>query len=150
MRSSLKSKIIALLLAHALLASVLVRAQDGSQTRPRRAQTPQQPSTPTTKIESGTTKLLSEPTIRIGLSTDARSVNISTNGASLNATEPSGQTMPLTVARLRVEARLLAPQPDTFETNRFRVEIAGASTRVDADRAAREIQAQTGEATEIS
>src|SRR5436305_6760026 len=150
MQSSLKSKIIALLLAHALLASVLVRAQDGSQTRPRRAQTPQQPSTPTTQIESGTTKLLSEPTIRIGLSTDARSVNISTNGASLNATEPSGQTMPLTVARLRVEARLLAPQPDTFETNRFRVEIAGASTRVDADRAAREIQAQTGEATEIS
>src|SRR5437870_1668863 len=108
MRSSLKSKIIALLIAHALLASLLVRAQDGSQTRPRR--TTQQPSAPTIQTESGTTKLAAEPLIRIGLSTDARSVNISTNGAYLNATEPGGQTMPLSVARLRVEARLLAPQ----------------------------------------
>jgi stage II sporulation protein D len=150
MHSSLKSKTIALLIAHALLASTLVRAQDGSQTRPRRAQTPQQPNTQTRQIESETTKLQAEPLIRIGLSTDARSVTISTNGASLNATEPSGQTLPLTVARVRVEARLLAPQTETFEANRFRVEIAGASTRVDAERASREIQSLTGDATEIS
>ncbi|HEX8887856.1 MAG TPA: SpoIID/LytB domain-containing protein [Pyrinomonadaceae bacterium] len=150
MHSSLKSKTIALLIAHALLGSLLVHAQDGSQTRPRRAQTPQQPSAQTIQIESETTKLQNEPLIRIGLSTDARSVTISTNGATLKATEPSGQAMPLTVARLRVEARLLAPQADTFEANRFRVEIAGASTRVDAERAAHEIQTLTGEATEIS
>src|SRR3954471_25096569 len=107
MHCSLKTKIISLLIAHALLASTFVRAQDGTQIRPRRTQTPQQPSAQTTQIESATTKLQAEPLIRIGLSTDTRSVTISTNGASLNATEPSGQTMPLTVARVRVEAHLL-------------------------------------------
>lgn len=150
MRSSLKSRIIALLIAEALLAPTFAHAQDGSQTRPRRAQTTGQPSSSSTPNEPGASRLQSEPIIRIGLSTDARAVTISTSGASLMATEPGGQTMPLTVARLRVEARLLAPQPDTFEANRFRVEVAGAETRVDAERAAREIQKQVGEATEIN
>jgi stage II sporulation protein D len=68
----------------------------------------------------------------------------------LNAFEPNNSPIPLTVARVRLEARLLAPQPETFEADSFRVEIAGATTRVEAERVAREIRKQTGEAAEVS
>jgi stage II sporulation protein D len=91
--------------------------------------------------------LTSEPVIRIGLSTDARSVTISTSGQLLNATEPNAQPVPLSVARVRLEARLLAPQA---ETDSYRIEIPGAATRVDAERAEREIHELTNETTDIS
>jgi stage II sporulation protein D len=148
MRRSLFSKTIALLIAHALVASSLVFAQDASQTRPRRAQAP--PVTSREPIVTETTRLTSEPLIRIGLATDARSVTISSNGRLLNATEPNQPPTPLAVARVRLEARLLAPQPETFEANSFRVELAGLATRADAERIAREVREQTGEAAEAS
>lgn len=152
MHRSLWSKIISLLIVYALAFSSLAHAQDASQTRPRRTQTPQQPtrSGPSTPVEIETTRLTSEPVIRIGLATDARSATISTNGRLLNAFEPNNSPIPLTVARIRLEARLLAPQPETFEADSFRVEIAGATTRVEAERVAREIREQTGEAAEAS
>jgi stage II sporulation protein D len=127
-------------------------AQEASQTRPRRTQTPPQPtrSGPSSPVEIETTRLTGEPVIRIGLATDARSATVSTNGRLLNAFEPNNSPIPLTVARVRLEARLLAPQPETFEADSFRVEIAGAATRVDAERSAREIREQTGEAAEVS
>jgi stage II sporulation protein D len=152
MHRSLWSKTISLLLAHTLALSTLSLAQDASQTRPRRTQTPAQPTRngSSSPVEIETTRLTSEPLIRIGLATDARSASISTNGRLLNATEPTASPIPLTVARVRLEARLLAPQPATFETNSFSVEIAGAATRVDAERTAREIREQTGESVEVS
>jgi stage II sporulation protein D len=148
MRRSLFSKTISLFITHALVASSLAFAQDATQTRPRRTQAP--PTTSPAPIITETTRLAGEPLIRIGLATDARSVTISSNGRLLNATEPSQPPTPLTVSRVRLEARLLAPQPETFEANSFRIEIAGLPTRADAERTAREIREQTGEAAEAS
>ena len=146
MRSSPKSKIIALIIAHTLLASTFIRAQDASQTRPRRTQS--QPTSPQTA--GNTERLTGEPTIRIGLSTDARSVTISTNGSQLSATEPNGGQLPLSVARVRLEAHLLAPAPAATSTEGFRVEIAGAQTRAEAERIARELQGLTSDAADVS
>lgn len=142
MRRSLCSKAISLLIAHALVASSLAFAQDATQTRPRRTQAPQ-PSA-TSPIMTETTRLAGEPLIRIGLATDARSVTISSGGRLLNATEPNQPPTPLTVSRVRLEARLLAPQPETFEANSFRVEIARFAAREGAESAAREIRETTG------
>jgi hypothetical protein len=55
----------------------------------------------------------------------------------------------LQVARVRVEPRVLAPLPPTQGSD-FSVEIQGAATRVDAERAAREIKEQTNESAEVS
>lgn len=152
MRCSLWSKTIALSIAHALVASSLAFAQDASQTRPRRAQSPPpQPATTLAPIVAETERLESEPLIRIGLATDARSVTISSAGKLLNTTGSNQTPTPLAVSRVRLEARLLAPQPETFDAgNSFRVELAGAPTRAEAERIAREIREQTGEAAEAS
>jgi stage II sporulation protein D len=150
MRRSLWSKTIALLLAHALVASSLAFAQDASQTRPRRTQAPPQPPSASAPIVNETARLEGEPLIRIGLATDARSVTISSSGHLLNATEPNQPPTPLAVARVRLEARLLAPLPETFDANGFRVELALVAVRADAERTAREIREQTGEAAEVS
>lgn len=152
MHRSLWSKTISLLLAHALALSTLSFGQDASQTRPRRTQTSPQPtrSGSSAPVETETTRLTTEPVIRIGLATDARSTSISTNGRLLNATEPNASPIPLAVARVRLEARLLAPQPESSDANSFRVEIAAATTRAEAERSAREIREQTGEPAEVS
>ncbi|MGB7922093.1 MAG: hypothetical protein WCF57_02490, partial [Pyrinomonadaceae bacterium] len=118
MRASLRSKIIAIIVVPALFASQLAWAQEASQqTRPRRAQgtserTPAATTTTTTApapVGTPTTSRLSvEPTIRIGLATDARSVNISTNGRQLQATaENAAGATPISAARVRVESRSL-------------------------------------------
>jgi stage II sporulation protein D len=150
MRCSLWSKTIALLIAHALVASSLAFAQDASQTRPRRAQAPPQPAT-SPAPEVVTERLESEPLIRIGLATDARSVTISSGGKLLNTTESNQTPTLLAVSRVRLEERQLAPQPEMFDAvNSYRVEIAGAPTRDEAERIAGEIREQTGEAVEVS
>jgi stage II sporulation protein D len=152
MYRSLWSKTISLLLMQALALSTLSFAQDASQTRPRRTQASPQPTRNGSgaPVEAETARLTTEPLIRIGLATDVRSASISTNGHLLNATEPNASPVPLSVARVRLEARLLAPQPESFEANSFHVEIAGAATRADAERTAREIREQTGESAEVS
>ena len=138
-----------LLLILSLLAPVLLFAQDASQqTRPRRAgegKPPEVLSEPAVEA----VRLQGEPTVRIGLSTDARAVTVSTSGQQLLSTTSEAQPpTPLSVARVRVESRALTPLSDP--ANSFRVEIAGAATRVDADRAAEEIRTQTGETSEVS
>lgn len=150
MRRSLWSKIISLLIVHALVASSLAVAQDASQTRPRRTQSPSQPASSPAQIITETARLAGEPLIRIGLATDVRSVTISSAGKLLNATEPNQPPTPLTVARVRLEARLLAPQPETFETNSFRVELARFAARMSAESAAREIREATGAEVAVS
>jgi stage II sporulation protein D len=154
---SLWSRIVSLLIANALAFSSLALAQDSTQTRPRRTQAPSSspPAQPartgsSAPIEIGQAQLAAEPQIRIGLTTDARSATISTNGRLLNATEPNAPPTPLSVARVRLEAHLLAPQPETFGTDNFKVEINGIANRAEADRTAREILEQIGEAAEIS
>jgi stage II sporulation protein D len=148
MSRSLRSKLLTLVVAHALVASTL--AQDASQqTRPRRAQSStQQPASPA-PVEAVTTRLSAEPIVRIGLSTSARSVTISTNGQLMNASDANAPAVPLSTARVRLEARWLAPQPPPQEET-FRVEIARAASRADAERAAREIKETTGHESEVS
>ena len=155
MHCSLWSRTIAVLVTGALLAASLVFAQDApqQQTRPRRASqtTPQSIApAPSTPVAAGTTQLNAEPVLRIGLATDARSATISTSGQLLNATESNASPTPLNVARVRIEPRLLAPQPATPESATFRVEITGAATRVDAERASSEIRELTGQESAIS
>ncbi len=139
-----------LILIFALIASTLTLAQDSSQqTRPRRAPETKQPAAVETSapvIE--VSRMTGEPTVRIGLSTEARSVSISTSGQLLSTTSLTEPPTPLSVARVRIEPRALTPLPPAEAT--FRVEIAGAATRVDADRAAEEIRTQTGENSEVS
>jgi stage II sporulation protein D len=142
MRRSLWSKAIAATLAHAILASSFAAfAQDASQTRPRRVQAPAQPATP---ARAEVTRLSNEPLIRIGLATDARSVTVSSSGRLLGMTEPGAPPAPLAVARVRLEARLLAPRPETLDADGFRVELARMAKREDATRAAGEIREATG------
>jgi SpoIID/LytB domain len=142
--------LISLLLALVFITSTLTFAQDSTQqTRPRRAPEKNQParvesSVPTIEVA----RLTGEPTIRIGLSTEARAVTISTSGQLLSTTSLNEPPSPLNVARVRIESRALTPLAPAEST--FRVEITGAATRVDADRAAAEIRTQTREIAEIS
>ncbi|HEX8491524.1 MAG TPA: SpoIID/LytB domain-containing protein [Pyrinomonadaceae bacterium] len=148
MRRSLWSKAITLVVAHALVASTL--AQDASQqTRPRRTQTIT-PPTSSAPVIASQTRLASDPVVRIGLTTSARSVNISTNGRLLNASDESAPLVPLNVARVRLEARWLTPQAAPASEETFRVEIARAASRADAERAAREIKELTREDSEVT
>jgi stage II sporulation protein D len=55
----------------------------------------------------------------------------------------------LSVARVRIEPRVLAPLPPSQGSD-FGVEIQGAATRVDAERAARDIKEQTNENAQVS
>lgn len=144
-------KYSSLLLIFVLIAPTLLFAQDSSQqTRPRRAAESKQPdATSAPVIEAA--RLEGEPTVRIGLSTDARTVTVSTNGQQLLSTTSESQPpTPLSVARVRVESRALTPLPPADAAASYRIEIAGAATRVDADRAAEEIRTQTGENSEVS
>ncbi|MCA1557199.1 MAG: hypothetical protein LC731_01510, partial [Acidobacteria bacterium] len=119
-------------------------AQNSQDTRPRRAQGSSEQSAPVTQ----TARLSAEPTVRIGLSTNARSVTISTNGRLMKIADENPAPEALSVARVRIEPRVLAPLAPAQGSD-FSVEIQGAATRVDAERAAREIREQTGESAEV-
>src|SRR3712207_2085162 len=112
----------ALLLVSALASRTLAPlAQDAQKpaTRPRRAtQTDSWPTpTPETvalpRVESPTLNLKSEPLVRIGLSTNARSVTVSTDGQLLDASDPAAAPVPFEVARVRIEPRSYTPPPNT-------------------------------------
>ncbi|MGA9994260.1 MAG: SpoIID/LytB domain-containing protein [Pyrinomonadaceae bacterium] len=141
---------IALLIAHALFLSPFVFAQEPQQqTRPRRAETSSQPANaPSVISQTGTTRLTEEPTIRIGLATDARAVSISTNSQLLNASDTHSAPTPLNVARVRIEAHLLSPVPLPAEPDACFVQLAGFPTRVDAEKTLQEVRALTGEQAE--
>src|SRR5690242_8732626 len=86
---SLVCKAIALLLAHSLLLPIaFAQQQTPDVTRPRRTQpvwTPPAATTPVINTPSLTTLTGPEPTIRVALTTDARSATISTTGHLMNA-----------------------------------------------------------------
>ncbi|HVF50309.1 MAG TPA: SpoIID/LytB domain-containing protein [Pyrinomonadaceae bacterium] len=111
MKPSVRSKGIALLLIHSLIFSTFALAQDDvQQTRPRRVgvPTPQPEATQTDEIfrvESSLAELAGEPTIRVGLATDARSVTISSAGTLLQTADSNAAPTPLGVARVRIEPR---------------------------------------------
>src|SRR5437868_13989448 len=92
-------KTLACFVANLLLVSSLALAQNSSEkTRPRRAETQTQTATPSSSQEANV-----EPLIRIGLSTDARSVSITTRGRLMYALSETGQAESLQFARVRLE-----------------------------------------------
>ncbi len=155
MRSSLVRRVIAGLLTQGLILPLALAQQpDKEQSRPRRvtAEWPQAPaSTPTIPIPTPTVNSLAgpEPTIRVALSTNARSAVISTTTHLMNAS--GGNTLvALDSSRVRVEPRLLSPLPQVNEEDSFRVMVAGAATREEADENAKEIKKLTNEESQVT
>ena len=90
-----------------------------------------------------------EPTIRVALATDVRSATVSTTGHLLNASEDGPAPVPLDVARVRLEPRLLSPPPATNYADAFRIQIAGLSARDEAEQKSKEVQEAIGEESQI-
>jgi stage II sporulation protein D len=152
------NRLIALSITFALLAQSFASAQDGAtQTRPRRVQQETLPAAPVSpaRSEVAVARLDAEPNIRIGLSTNARSVTISTGGQALTVlqTQPGETPAPstLAVSRVRIEPRMLMslPAPGVDENDLFRVEVATVKSESQAAEIARDVRELTGETPEI-
>ena len=89
--------------------------------------------------------LAEEPTIRIGLTTDARSVTISTADSQLTAISPQEPIKYLAVSKITALARAYRPP----EVEVFNFEIAGIQTREEAEQIAKEAKEAVGENTLI-
>jgi stage II sporulation protein D len=149
MCSRLVRKAIALLLAQAFLLPIAFGQQQTPEaTRPRRAQpiwTPPAATTPIISTPTLTTTTGPEPTIRVALTTDARSAVISTTGHLMNASGGGTTLLALDTSRIRVDPRLLSPLPAATDESGFRVLVGGAATREEAEENEKEIQKITGE-----
>ncbi|HEX8397990.1 MAG TPA: SpoIID/LytB domain-containing protein [Pyrinomonadaceae bacterium] len=89
--------------------------------------------------------LAEEPTIRIGLATDARSVAISTADSQLTAISPQEPVKYLAVSKITALARAYRPP----EVEVFNFEIAGIQTREEAEQIAKDAKEAVGENTLI-
>ncbi|HEX8196801.1 MAG TPA: SpoIID/LytB domain-containing protein [Pyrinomonadaceae bacterium] len=89
--------------------------------------------------------LAEEPTIRIGLATDARSVAISTADSQLTAISPQEPIKYLAVSKITALARAYRPP----EVEVFNFEIAGIQTREEADQIAKDAKDAVGENTSV-
>ena len=145
MCSSVVRRVITLLLAQSLFLPIASAQQQG--TRPRRAEpvwTPPSATTPIIAAPGLTPTTGPEPTIRVALTTDARSAVISTNGHLMNAS--GGSTLvALDTSRVRVDPRLLSPRQSITDDATFRVIVGGAATREEAEENEKEIQKAAGE-----
>jgi len=148
MCSSLVRKATILVLAYSLLLPIVFSQQQSTEaTRPRRAEPVWTPPAATPII---TTSPLTpaggpEPTIRVALSTDARSAVISTTGHLMNASGGGKTLVALDTSRVRVDPRLLSPLPAGSDDAVFRVMVGGAATREEAEENEKDIQKITGE-----
>lgn len=145
MRSSLARTLITVLLAQALFVSPILAQQ---QTRPRRAEAAWPQPTATTPIISSPNLAVvagPEPKIRVALTTDARSAVISTTGHLMNASGGGSTMLALDSSRVRVDARLLSPLPETNNDATFKVIVAGAATRDEAEDLEDQIEKLTSE-----
>ncbi len=149
-----------ILLAQSFSLSPVTFAQERvrEDTRPRRTQTtPTQsnsewraPSSesPASVIQSAVLAPGPEPQIRIALGIDVRSATVSTSGRLLQATGDG--LLALDVARVRLEPRLLSPLPPITSENSFRLQVAGAASREEAEQKAREVKEVIGEESQIT
>ena len=150
MRSSLARTLITILLAQALFLSpilALAQQQTPLETRPRRTQPAwPQPVAPTPIIAAPNLTVTTgpEPKIRVALTTDVRSAVISTNGHLMNASGGGSTMLALDTSQVRVDARLLSPLPATNDDAMFKVIVAGAATRDEAEDVEDEIEKLTG------
>ena len=144
-------KLIACLCASLLVGAPFAHAQ--VETRPRRALVGNANTTandPPPTIT--TTHLANEPVLRIGLTTSARSVTISTAAPALNvATGTSENASPQTLAaaRVRIEPRVLAPLPVEQTPALYRVEIAVVESAATAEALARDVRALTNDEANV-
>jgi stage II sporulation protein D len=99
---------------------------------------------------SNVTKLSEEPTIRVALATDVRSATISTSGHLMNASDVATTLMPLDVARVRVEPRLLSPLPAVANDAAYQIKIVGLATRLDAEQKLRDIKEATAQDSQVA
>ena len=144
MRSSLARRVVTFLLAQSFVVPTVFSQQE---TRPRRAE----PSWP---VPAATTPIISspalvatkspEPTIRVALTTEARSAVISTTGHLMNASGNGTKLLPLDTARVRVDPRLLSPLQQNSDSG-YRVIAGGAATREETEEFAKEIRKSTNE-----
>src|SRR5687767_1418000 len=152
MRSSLARRITTVLLAQSLFLSLtFAQQQSQTETRPRRTQPAwPQPAASTPIIPSPNLNVVTgpEPKIRVALTTDVRSAVISTAGHLMNATGGGTTPLALDTSRVRVDARLLSPLTAVNNDATFRVIVAGAATRDEAEDNAKEIEKLTGEDTQ--
>jgi stage II sporulation protein D len=93
------------------------------------------------KVGYGVYKLPAEPLIRIGLSTNAGSVSITTSDSSLVAVSPDEPSKMLATARVTVSARAYRPP----EIEDYRIEFQNIPNQVDANNLAKDIRDATGE-----
>ena len=90
-------------------------------------------------------KLQAEPTIRIGLATNAGSVSITTNDSSLVAVSPDEPQKFLAINKVTVSARVY--RPPVFDVYYF--DLTNYATAPEAENAAKEVREATGEKTQI-
>jgi peptidoglycan hydrolase-like amidase len=169
MRGSLPRKAITfiILFSQSLSAAVVFSQQRAEETRPRRAQLPANHgvtsapaeetwSAPATDTPVSLLQLAnelipgSEPKIRVALATDVRSATISTTGRLMNASDAGTTLIPLDVARVRLEPRLLSPLPPVSFENSYRLAVGGAVSRAEAEQKSREIREAIGEDSQIT
>lgn len=154
MLSPLTRRVITVLLTQSLLSS-LVFSQQGSSDggRPRRVQS-EWPlaSTSSSVIPTAAISTLvgPEPKIRVALNTNARSAVISTTSRLMNASGGGNTLLALDASRIRVEPHLLSPLPQQSPQELYRVVVAGASTRDEADQIEKEIKKITSEDPQVT
>lgn len=168
MRGSLARKAIAfiILFSQSLSAAVVFGQQRSEESRPRRTQPANQTvtsaptddawRTPATErpvsLSQPATELIPgpEPKIRVALATDVRSATVSTTGRLMNASDSGRNLIPLDVARVRLEPRLLSPLPPVSVENSYRLAVGGAASRAEAEQKSREIREAIGEDSQIT
>jgi stage II sporulation protein D len=166
MRYSLARSTIVALLALQPLSSSFVFSQQ--EVRPRRTQTQVEPQKTSPQMASGewqppvSRTIISldppsadqppkeEPSIRVALATDVRSATISTNGHLMNATDLATTLVAMDVARVRLEPRLLSPLPASDNADAYRIQIAGLTSRADAEEKSRAVREVTSEGSQVA
>jgi stage II sporulation protein D len=89
-----------------------------------------------------------EPTMRIALATDVSAATVSTNGHLMKAADLAQTSVPLNVARVRVESHLLGPLP-AASNEYFGLRIAGLNSRTEAEEQAKLIRDGTSEQSQV-
>src|SRR5688500_7538437 len=137
-------RVIALLLVQSLLLSTAIAQQQTNEdTRPRRTQpvwSAPAASAPVITPPALTTITGPEPTIRVALTTAARSATISTTGHLMNASGSSKTLLALDTSRVRVDPRLLSPLSSTNNDAAYRVIVGGAASREETDEYEKQVQ----------
>lgn len=166
-RHVIKKLVVAvILIAQSISVSLIGFSQDQTrqESRPRRIQsTPSQTAkggdgnwqipaneSPASVIEHAVLAPGPEPKVRIGLAVDVRAANVSTTGRLLQAIDDGATLVALDVARVRLEPRLLSPLPPISSENSFRLQVAGAESRAEAEQKEKEIKELSGEDSQIT